>query len=156
MAHYNTPCVVPQVIFEQALAALNSRMAATLAQTYSDLDMTFLAHPVTGNLMPLLDRESIKQAVKILVLTNFYERPYQPFKAGHVIYHNFEHFDAITAAKVKKDIERILQASEPRSRTLSVSVLPDQDRNAFSVKIVFHPHGLSDPVTVDLILSRVR
>ena len=47
---------------------------------YSDLNITFNKHPVTGKLSVLKDADAVKRALRNLILTNTYERPYQPLK----------------------------------------------------------------------------
>lgn len=126
-------------------------------QTYSDFSMSFTPHPVTGDLLLLKGADAIKQSVKILVLTNFYEIPFEPYRGGNVTYHQFEtDVDDITASKVKADITRVITNYERRATELVVVVKADQDRNGFAASITFTPINLTDPVTVDLFLKRVR
>ena len=46
---------------------------------FKDIPLSFNAHPVTGLIKALTNREAVKQSVKNIVLTNHYERPYNPF-----------------------------------------------------------------------------
>jgi hypothetical protein len=52
---------------------------------YSDFDLSFAANPVTGDVAKKYDVNAVKQSLKTLVLTRFYERPFQP-KLGSPIY----------------------------------------------------------------------
>ena len=54
-------------------------------EIYRDIPMSFNVHPVTGNMKLVANAESIRQSVKNIVLTNFYERPYQPELGGDVL-----------------------------------------------------------------------
>ncbi len=45
---------------------------------YSDLDLKLTLHPFRKDIVPLKDSEAVKNAVKNLILTNFFERPFQP------------------------------------------------------------------------------
>ncbi len=49
-----------------------------MAELFSDLNLAFTAHPVTGAVTRKTDRDAVRQSVKSLVLTNFYERPFKP------------------------------------------------------------------------------
>ena len=49
---------------------------------FSDLDLFFVAHPVTGDVSRKLDTDAVKRSVKNIVLTNFYERPFKPSFGG--------------------------------------------------------------------------
>ena len=42
---------------------------------FKDIPLSFNAHPVTGLIKALTNREAVKQSVKNIVLTNHYERP---------------------------------------------------------------------------------
>lgn len=84
---------------------------------YSDLDLSFAAHPITGDVAKRYDVNAVKQALKVLVLTNFYERPFQP-KLGSPIYGMmFEQVDIITANSLKLRLELLINKYEPRVTT---------------------------------------
>jgi len=51
-------------------------------EVYSDLDMNFTAHPITGDITIKKDSDAIKQSIKNIMLTNYYERPFKPALAG--------------------------------------------------------------------------
>ena len=42
---------------------------------YSDLDLDFIAHPTTGDVVKKTGVDAIKRSVRNLILTNFYDRP---------------------------------------------------------------------------------
>lgn len=126
-------------------------------QRYADLDITFGRNPVTQKLNVLTNADAVKQAVKILVLSNFYERVGRtPYLGGHVGYHLFESLSPITASNIRDYIKRVINNHEPRAKLISVFVTPNHDLNQFDVKIVFRPINLTDAVTVELFLKKVR
>lgn len=132
-------------------------MPTQVEQIYVDFANSFTAHPVTGDLLLVKGADAIKQSVKNIVLTNFHERPFQPFKGGNVVYHLFEtDVNDITATKIKADVARAITNFEPRAILISVTVTADPDRNGFDCTIVFRPINLTDPVTVSVFLKRVR
>ena len=45
---------------------------------YADIDFRFKPHPVTGDVTIKYDSDAITRAVRNIVLTNFYERPFTP------------------------------------------------------------------------------
>ena len=63
---------------------------------FKDIPLSFTAHPVTGNVKALTNRDAVKQSVKNIVLTNFYERPYSPNLGGNILSQLFENMDSIT------------------------------------------------------------
>lgn len=123
---------------------------------YSDLDLSFAAHPITGDVVKRYDVNAVKQALKVLVLTNYYERPFQP-KLGSPIYGMlFENVDRITASSLKLRLELLINRYEPRIRSQQIDVVPKFDTNEFEVTIVFYVVGVADPVTFSTILRRSR
>lgn len=123
---------------------------------YSDLDLSFAAHPITGDVVRRYDVNAVKQALKILILTNYYERPFQP-KLGSPVYGMlFENVDKITANSLKLRLELLINRYEPRIRTQQIDVIPRFDNNEFEVTIYFYVVGVADPVTFSTILRRNR
>ena len=56
-------------------------MATTTTQIvrqYSDLDLNFTIHPVKKDINRNLGERAVINSVKNLILTNHYERPFQP------------------------------------------------------------------------------
>lgn len=123
---------------------------------YSDLDLSFAAHPITGDVARKYDVNAVKQSLKTLILTNYYERPFQP-KLGSPVYGMmFENIDMITANSLKLRLELLINKYEPRVRAQQVDVVPLFDDNAFKVTIYFYVIGVNDPVTFSTILRRSR
>jgi phage baseplate assembly protein W len=123
---------------------------------YSDIDLNFLAHPNTGDVSKKYDVDAVKQALKTLILTNFYERPFQP-KLGSPVYGMlFENIDIPSANSLKLRLELLISQYEPRVRAQEVTVVPLYDENSFRVSIYFYVVGVRDPVTFSTILKRTR
>ena len=123
---------------------------------YSDIDLNFLAHPNTGDVSKKYDVDAVKQALKTLILTNFYERPFQP-KFGSPVYGMlFENIDMPSANSLKLRLELLISQYEPRVRAQEVTVVPLYDENSFRVSIYFYVVGVRDPVTFSTILKRTR
>lgn len=123
---------------------------------YSDFDLSFAANPVTGDLAKKYDVNAVKQSLKTLVLTRFYERPFQP-KLGSPIYGLlFENIDVITANRLQLELEILINKYEPRVRAQNIEVIPEYDMNAFSVNITFYVYGIEGPFNFSTILRRSR
>ena len=123
---------------------------------FKDIPLSFNAHPVTGLIKALTNREAVKQSVKNIVLTNHYERPYNPFLGGDVLSKLFEPMTSITEYEVTTNIKQALENFEPRADVLEVVVDAKADLNALEVSITFNIINEIDPVTVNVLLERVR
>ena len=51
----------------------NSKVTA-VANEYTDLDIMFTAHPISGDIISKKDTDAVKRAVRNILLTNNYER----------------------------------------------------------------------------------
>ena len=123
---------------------------------FKDIPLSFNAHPVTGLIKALTNREAVKQSVKNIVLTNHYERPYNSFLGGDVLSRLFEPMTSITEYEVTTNIKQALENFEPRADVLEVVVDAKEDLNALEVSITFTIVNEIDPVTVNVLLERVR
>ena len=123
---------------------------------FKDIPMSFNVHPVTGNMKLVANAESIKQSVKNIVLTNFYERPYQPELGGNVLAQLFENMSPITEYNVTQNIRQALENSEPRAIVEDIKTTPVEDQNTLRVTIKFSVRNIPEPIEVDVLLERVR
>jgi phage baseplate assembly protein W len=104
---------------------------------YADLPLAFQIHPVMNDIRPITDIAAIKQSVKNLVLTNYFDRPFHPEIGGNITALLFENADIYTANAIQTEIERVLDRFEPRIANVSVEVIDDSDRNAYTVSVGF-------------------
>lgn len=125
-------------------------------KVFADLDLSLILHPERKDLVPKYDIEAIKNAVKNLVLTNFSERPFQPFLGSNIISLLFEPADAFTGVAIKNEIIRVLEKHEPRITGITVQLVDDTDRNSYYVTIGFTIIGFETYGTVEFFLKRLR
>jgi phage baseplate assembly protein W len=123
---------------------------------YSDLDLLFIPNPVTGDINPIKDIEAIKKSVINLILTNFYERPFQPEIGCGVRGLLFEPADPITISDLEDAAKEVLENFEPRVRVLQVSALDDPDNNAYTMTIYFQILSTEQVAEVTTVLERLR
>ena len=129
---------------------------ASLQKIYSDLDLTFKSLPVTNDVALRYDDQSVIASVRNLLLTNFYERPFQPNLGSGIEELLFEPISSITAAALKSEIESVIRNHEPRVNLVQVTIDEDIDRNAYSISIEFYIGNNVQTTTVNLILERTR
>jgi phage baseplate assembly protein W len=123
---------------------------------FKDIPLSFTAHPVTGNVKALVNRDAVKQSVKNIVLTNFYERPYSPNLGGNILSQLFENMDPITEYNIAKNIRQALDNYEPRAIIDEIKSDFYQDENAINITITFRVRNDAEPISVNVLLDRVR
>jgi len=123
---------------------------------YSDFHKDLRVSPISKDLALLKDEDAVKESIRNLILTNPGERLMQPFIGGGI---NALLFDNITPATLKKIENRCRQTIityEPRAELIDVSVSSLYDDNQVSVVIQFYVRNVDRPITLDLILERIR
>jgi|TARA_R100001086_G_scaffold244558_2_gene174470 phage baseplate assembly protein W len=124
---------------------------------YRDLDLFFGRKPISKDINIITDIENIKRAVKNLVLTNIYEKPFHPEIASGVRDMLFENMTPLTSIVLTKKVEDVIENFEPRVRLMSVSARPNLDRNEYEMTIEFFIKNFPTTlITVDMFLERLR
>ena len=120
------------------------------------MDLNFTIHPVKKDINKFTGELAVINSIKNLVLTNHYERPFQPDVGSNVRRLLFENLDNITAASIEREIEQTINNYEPRARISRVSAIADFDKNGFSVEMEFFVVNKTDPITINFFLERIR
>jgi len=132
-------------------------MAEPKAAFYSDIGIGFVAHPITGNIQRKVDSDAIKQSVKSLVLTNFYERPFKPDIGSSLRYLLFELFTPATKQMMENAIGEVIKNYEPRVELQTVNVKEDPNNNYLESTIIFKiKNRPNESINLSIILERVR
>lgn len=123
---------------------------------YSDLDLDFIAHPVTGDVLIKTGEDAIKRSVRNLVLTNFYDRPFRSYIGSNAIKLLFENANPITANLLKDAIYEVITNYEPRVEVDEIDVQFDYDNNGYNATIRYTILNRSQPAIITLFLERLR
>ena len=136
------------------LNAINNSKRAT--RIYKDLDLDFGRNVVTHDVNKLTDVEAVKRSVRNLINTNHFERPFHPELGGNVRALLFEPMTPLTALNLQRKVEEVLTNFEPRAKITQIIADPDIDRNAYKLTIKFYVIGITNPITVETFLERLR
>ena len=124
---------------------------------YADIPINMTVHPSRRDLIPLRDEEAIKRAIKNVVLTGEYERRFQPEWGAGIPQYLFENVnDPNIELLLRNKIKERVKYREPRATILEVIVQGRPDENSVSLRIFFSINNDPKPITLDVILERVR
>lgn len=123
---------------------------------YSDLDLDFIAHPTTGDVLKKIGVDAIKRSVRNLILTNFYDRPFRPYIGSNAQKLLFELATPITANLLKDAILEVIKNYEPRIRVIQLNVQFNYDSNGYNVSLQFEILNRSEPAIISIFLERIR
>lgn len=128
----------------------------TATRTFIDIDNAFSALPVSGDIATKTDEAAIKQALRNLILTRPYERPFHPEIGSPVTALLFENYTPLTKQLIEQTITNTINNFEPRARLLGVVVEGHPDENGVDVSIYFTILNTVQPIRLDISLKRTR
>ena len=124
---------------------------------YADIDSLFREHPVKREITRLTNEDAVKQSVRNIVLTNFYERPFQPWLGCGVRGLMFENISPLVQEAIQTSIKAAIENFEPRVNLMEVVADPDPDNNSWRVVVTFTIlNNVDQIISVPVILKRVR
>jgi len=123
---------------------------------FTDLDLNFTPHPVTGDVGFKVDENAIKQAVKNLVLTQNFERPFHSEIGSSLRSLLFEPATPMTKEILRKTISDTITNFEPRVELIGVDINYTLDDTAVNVRVRFKVINTFTPIDVNLTLERTR
>lgn len=123
---------------------------------FKDLDLNFTAHPVKKDVSKNLNEMAIINSVKNLVLTNHYERPFQPEIGSNVRKLLFENVDNFIASQLESALEETVTNFEPRVQISKITAVPSPDENRYNIQMEFFIINQTNPILIRFFLERVR
>lgn len=125
-------------------------------RVYKDLDLNFTAHPVTKDVVKRTGDAAIIGALRNLILTNYYEKPFSPTFGSRIRGLLFENVSFIIANALETEIRSAVDTFEPRVQIKGVKVQAKPEENRYNVSIVFYIDNVEDPITINMFLEKVR
>lgn len=123
---------------------------------YTDIDFSFKVNPFTKDIYIKTDEDAVKTALKHLIQTKNFERPFHPEIGTQLHSLMFENFSSAVKIAMERTIKETIEKFEPRVRLISVSITETLDANDLEVNIDFTLKNTDRPVTITTLLSRVR
>ena len=127
-----------------------------IVRDFKDLDLNFNIHPIRKDISKSIGPMAVVNSIKNLILTNHYERPFQPDIGSNVRRLLFENLDNITSTTIKDEIERTIVNYEPRATVKTINVTADYENNGFKVYLEFFIVNQTAPIIINFLLERIR
>jgi phage baseplate assembly protein W len=161
--------------------APSSSIVTSRSRDYKDIDLSFEVKPgpsgltLSGDVYKKVDIPAVFQAVKNLLLTNRYEKPFQPEFGGNLSSLLFENITEFTSNDIRNMINSAVRAYEPRVEVLAITTkygdsYPNNTRffegkisnatvgddyNVY-IEVVFKIINTEDTFTFNTTLNRLR
>ena len=121
---------------------------------FVDIDLNFSLHPISGDIGKRVDANAIITAIKHLVMTRKYDRPFHPEMYCQVADMLFEPINESTAITLETMILYVIENHEPRVIVNYVKVNPLPDDNHVNVEISFTIIGTTETIKTNFFLER--
>ena len=130
-------------------------LITTRNRAYKDIDLSFTRKP-NGELYTKTDAAAVQQSIKNLILTNHFEKPFQPFFGGNIRELLFELADDEVEDDIRENIIDTVEAYEPRVVLRDIQVNLESDINTLRVSITYQVISTEEEYTFTTAISRLR
>ena len=97
----------------------NGSLTSSMTRRYKDIDLTF-QNRTTGDIFKKNDAAAVKQSVKNLLLTNKYEKPFEPYYGGNLNNFLFELTTEFDETQIEENVRSAILNYEPRANVMQV------------------------------------
>lgn len=118
----------------------------------TNLDVATVQKDIIRN----VNEEAVKTSIRNLLLTNRGDRLFNNTLGSDIRSLLFENPDPAVDRILTDYITKTIENYEPRAGIISVSVNTEFDAQYVAVTIVFNIINKQEPVTLDLVLNRIR
>ena len=122
---------------------------------YRDVDLSFTIRP-NGEIYKKVDAAAVKQAIKNLLLTNHFEKPFLPLYGGNLRDLLFELAHSSINDEITSNITRAIESYEPRAKIVDIRVDNQADYNSIGVTVEFRIVNTEETVIFTTTLVRLR
>ena len=131
-------------------------MAIKRKNTYTDISLDFNIHPISKDIVKVIDDNAIKQSVETLLDMDYFETPMQPKKGSRIKRLLFEPLGLDIVIELKEAIKEVLDKYEPRITVEDIRVTADYDNATYDIKLIFKILNNIDLSVLSFILNKVN
>lgn len=123
---------------------------------YTDFRKDLTISPLSKDLALLKNEDSINESLRNLIMTDRGERLMQPQLGCGVRSLLFGLMTPTTIKLLEEQIRETINNHEPRVTLIDVVVSGNYERNTLTATISYYTINVQEPVSVDILLERVR
>lgn len=147
---------MPKILSTEDGNLQGASLVTSRQRVYSDIDLSFALNTSTGDIFKKKDAAAVKQAIKNLLQTNRFEKPFRPDFGADLRGLLFELADTDSEDEIREQIEGTIARYEPRAIVKDLEVRFSLDRNAVRVRLEFGIRSTDENVTLETTVSRLR
>ena len=134
---------------------LASSILTSREKSYSDIDLLFDKKP-SGDIYKKQEAAAVKQAVKNIVSTNRYEKPFNMNFGSNITGMLFELAHSHMDRSIEQDIRSTLHKYEPRAKILDINIVSNPDAYTLRVRLTFRVMTTGEVIDLETTISRLR
>lgn len=123
---------------------------------YLDIDPHFISHEISGDVGVLKDEEAVKQSLRNIIWSNFYEKPYKPKYGGNIKAYLFTKLNFLDKEIVKSNLMDMIKKYEPRVFNVSVNVAKDISGQTLTITLFYTIISIAEQQELNVVLQRIR
>lgn len=123
---------------------------------FSDFLTGFDMTPFGNQLGRVTNEQAVNQSLRNLIKTNLGERLFQPTVGSDVYAMLFENNFSEIVSNLELFIKTTIENNEPRANLLGVEVKDQGNENALEISIYYTLINNPEPITLTVLLKRVR
>ena len=124
-------------------------------KTYVDFDLNFGKYS-SKDLKLKEGENAIKQSIQNLLLTNQFEKPFQPTVYSGIYSYLFDNFDSNTVDNLKTAIQNTINNYDPRINIDNLEVVADEDSGRIFINFSFGISNSEITKNVEFFIERLR
>ncbi len=119
-----------------------------------DIDLNFTMHPLTNDVVVKKGSAAIKQSLKNIIMTNYYERGFNMI-GGNINRQMFEIMDSLTKRTIIDSVTQSIGNYEPAVELVSVEIdVPSN--NEVVIRLTYNEFNSPENIVFDVPVLRVR
>lgn len=123
---------------------------------YSDIDLSFKAHPLTGDISFKTDRDAVRRSLVQLLQTEKWDLPFDIVVQDGLSQTLFEPMNYLTESLIQSRVKFLIERKEPRAKLLGIDATIDSTENGYTITIRYEVVNLGMADTLDYYIQRVR
>jgi phage baseplate assembly protein W len=128
----------------------------SVTKKYSDIDLSFTPHPITGDITVLRDAEAVKRSLRNLISMNRFDRPFEPDLGTNLRNLLFEPINPLTEKSIDMQIRGAISRYEPRVSITDLTIEGRPDEHGYYITLKFVIDSLSIFETITAFLEKIR
>jgi phage baseplate assembly protein W len=110
----------------------------------------------SGDIYKKQEAAAVKQAVKNIVSTNRYEKPFNMNFGSNITGMLFELAHSHMDRSIEQDIRSTLHKYEPRAKILDINIVSNPDAYTLRVRLTFRVMTTGEIIDLETTISRLR